>query len=331
MVVGGSQMRDPKRLLEFCFHPLLSRSPNPVLQLLAQHFHPHIPKAPESRLSKTWIAGSAPSADNSLWVFCWPYSTPEFTAALLTKARKRKKPECPSTEECIKKTGYMPLPATAMETSGFFWTLPPLTSCISSTSKCWLSSPLSSLSSHLFSTVSTFCPNHCFSAPCNSFHLALTSTHGLPAPLAPWLHTWKHVHLTLPSSSPPHTDRSVPALGLRSTFWPPGLAPPSFPASPQPPGPGSLQAGHTFPPSPHCPTLPSSHLCSAGSPAGGSSSSGRLTQLFSKVLHKSSTPGMPWLSFDWVASLSTLSSLSPVMYRSFRAGLQMNFFDYLLH
>ena len=164
MVVGGSQMRDPKRFSEFCFCPLLSWSPNPVLQLLAQHFHPHIPKAPESRLSKTRIPGSPPSADNSLWMFCWPYPTPEFTAALLTKARKRRKPECPSTEECIKKMGYMPLAATAMETSGFSGHClhsPPVFHPPANAD----SSPLSGLSSHLFSTASTLSPNHCFSAP----------------------------------------------------------------------------------------------------------------------------------------------------------------------
>ena len=106
MVMGDSQMRDPKGSRSFASTLHCLEAPDPALQLLAQHFQ-NVPKAPESRVSKIWTPRSLPSVDDSLRVFYWPHSTPVFTAAPLARARKRKKPECPSTKECIKKMWYM--------------------------------------------------------------------------------------------------------------------------------------------------------------------------------------------------------------------------------
>lgn len=64
-------------------------------------------------------------------------------------------------------------------------------------------------------------------SPCNSFHPALTSTQSLLIPFAPWFHTWKHVTLTLPSSSHPRQT----AWSLPSDSGPPS-GPPDWPHLP---------------------------------------------------------------------------------------------------
>jgi len=153
------------------------------------------------------------------------------------------------------------------------------------------------------------------SSPCNSFHPALTSTQSLLIPFAPWFHTWKHVTLTLPSSSHPRQT----AWSLPSDSGPPS-GPPDWPHLPFQPHLTLLALALcmlvTPFPHPHiapsCPpvtyVLLGALLVALPPPAGWFSSS---------VLYKSSTPGMPSLSFltGWPLcqpfSLSAPSCTSP--------------------